>query len=96
MPTKSIKLTPEQITQATATAAQGNIATLARMCKTDWRNPYFGAKPYLDAMLTLDKVTDDYGMDSGKSIVTYFLGNAQTWRGDVARIVKAELNKRIK
>ena len=96
MATKQIKLTPEQITLATTTAANGNIATLARMCRTDWRNPYFGAKPYLDAMMTMDKASDNYGMDSGKSIIIYFLGNAQTWRGDVARIVKNELKKRIK
>lgn len=89
-------MTPEQINIATDLAAKGNIATLARMCRTDWRNPYFGAKPYLDAMLSLDSVKDDFGADSGKSIVAYFLGNATTWRGDVARIVKKELNKRIK
>jgi hypothetical protein len=96
MPTKQLKMTPEQINIATDLAAKGNIATLARMCKTDWRNPYFGAKPYLDAMLSLDSVKDDFGADSGRSIVAYFLGNATTWRGDVARIVKKELNKRIK
>jgi pyruvate kinase len=35
-------------------------------------------------------------LDSGKSIVIYFLGNAQTWRGPIAKAVKKELNSRIK
>jgi hypothetical protein len=56
-----------------------------------WRNPYFGAIPYINAMLSLDKVSDDYGLDSGKSIVLYFLSNAKTWRGETAKRIKAEL-----
>ena len=59
----------------------------------DWKKVYFGAVPYLSAMQTLDKITDDYGLDSGKSIVIYFLGNAMTWRGEVARRVKKELHE---
>jgi hypothetical protein len=39
----------------------------------------------------MDKPTDRYGMDSGKSIILYFLANASTWRGDTAKRVKAEL-----
>jgi len=57
----------------------------------DWSSPYFGAVPYLDAMLQLDGIDEDFGSDSGRSIVHYFLVNATTWRGDVARRVKAEL-----
>ena len=57
---------------------------------------YFGAVPYLNAMKTLDKITDVYGMDSGRSIIAYFLGNASTYRGETARRVKAELNAMLK
>ena len=57
---------------------------------------WFGAKPYLDAMSTLDKISDNYGLDSGKSIVAYFLGNANTWRGEKAREIKKELNAMLK
>ena len=89
-------MTPEQITLATTTATQADIATLARMVSSDWRKPYFGAVPYLDAMHSLSKITDMFGADDARSIVTYFLSNATTWRGDVARIVKKELNQRIK
>jgi hypothetical protein len=57
---------------------------------------WFGAKPYLDAMSTLDKISDNYGLDSGSSIVAYFIGNAQTWRGEKAREIKKELNAMLK
>lgn len=51
----------------------------------------YAAKPYLDALSGLDSIQDRYYEDSAKSIVRYFLANAGTWRGDVARRVKAEL-----
>lgn len=57
----------------------------------DWRNPYFGALPYLDAMGDLETVRDSYGCDSGDSIVRYFLVNASRWRGETAKRIKAEL-----
>ena len=64
---------------------------IAREIKQDWTKVYFGAVPYLDAMSTLDSIEDNYIMDSGKSIVLYFLSNASTWRGETAKRIKAEL-----
>lgn len=64
---------------------------IAREIAKDWRNPYFGAVPYIRAMQSLETIDDKYGADDAKSIVLYFLSNAQTWRGDVARRVKKEL-----
>ncbi len=72
------------------------ICQLARVCQADWKNVYFGAKPYLDAMRQMSQITDKFGEDDGKSIVLYFLSNATTWRGEVAREVKAELKRRLK
>ena len=66
---------------------------IAKEIRSDWKKVNFGAVPYLDAMSTLDKITDNYAQDSGKSIVLYFLSNASTWRGEVAKRVKAELKK---
>jgi hypothetical protein len=66
---------------------------IAAEIRRDWKKVYFGAVPYLDAMATLTSIEDNYGMDSGKSIVVYFLSNATTWRGETARRVKVELNK---
>lgn len=53
------------------------------------------AKPYVQAMFELDQITDNYGADSAQSIVRYFLSNAGSWRGDVARQTKSELKKLI-
>jgi hypothetical protein len=57
----------------------------------DWKKPYLGAVPYLEAMSRLRSVEDRYGMETGEGIVRYFLANAGGWRGPVARRVKAEL-----
>lgn len=69
------------------------IYEIALDIKRDWAKPYFGAKPYLDAMLSLNSINDKYGLDSAKSIVAYFLANASSWRGDTARRIKAELKQ---
>ena len=57
----------------------------------DWKkvSPY--AQPYLEAMATLNTINDNYYLDSGKSVVAYFLSNASGWRGDTAKRVKQEL-----
>lgn len=73
-----------------------SLFTIASEIKKDWKPVNFAAVPYLDAMGTLDSINDNYILDSGKSIVAYFLGNAGTWRGEVARRVKLELNKMLK
>jgi hypothetical protein len=72
------------------------IRDIAAIVKQDWKKVYFGEVPYLDAMFALNSINDRYGEDSGQSIVAYFLGNAVAWRGEVARAVKAELNRRLK
>ncbi len=64
---------------------------IAAEIRREWKNVYFGAVPYLDAMRTLNSIDEKYGYDDARSIVLYFLSNASTWRGDVARRVKAEL-----
>ena len=67
---------------------------IAREIRNDWgKKIYFGAVPYLEAMESLSSIQDNYGLDSAKSIVLYFLSNAQSWRGEVARRVKKELKE---
>lgn len=68
-----------------------SLHVIASEIKKDWNKVYFGAKPYLYAMSTLNSVNDNYMFDSGKSIVLYFLANANTWKGDKAREIKKEL-----
>jgi hypothetical protein len=69
---------------------------VAEEIRKDWKNVYFGAKPYLDAMSCLESINDNYGWDSGKSIILYFLANASSWRGETARRIKKELNAMTK
>lgn len=73
-----------------------SLAAIAREIRAIWPNVWFGAVPYLDAMRTMDNVSENFGADSGRSIVAYFLANAQTWRGPDARRIKAELNAMLK
>lgn len=70
------------------------LSQIAREIKANWPKVYFGAVPYLDAMRGLDSIDQNYGADSGKTIVIYFLSNAATWRGDHAKMIKAELKRR--
>ncbi len=72
------------------------IFEIAAEIRADWKNVYFGAVPYLAAMGSLNSVRDNYGADSAESIVIYFLGNANSWRGETARRVKAELKALVK
>lgn len=77
-----------------------NLASIADEIRRDLRatgqKVPFGAAPYLDAMSTMDSINDNYFEDSGASIVAYLLGNLSSYKGETARIVKAELNRRFK
>jgi len=64
---------------------------IAKEIKSDWAKVNNAAKPYLDAMSSLESVNDNYGWDSGKSVVIYFLCNANTWKGETAKRIKSEL-----
>lgn len=74
---------------------QRPLSVIALEVKQNWHPVYFGAVPYLNAMSSMGSIKEDYGLDSGKSVVLYFLANARTWRGDVARRVKAELKSML-
>jgi len=69
---------------------------IANEIRQDWgAKVNYGAKPYLDAMSTLNSIDENYIMDSGSSIVRYFLSNARSWRGETAKRVKAELKSML-
>ena len=70
---------------------------IARDIKSVWLNVYFGAVPYLEAMLTLDTSdpNDMYLYDTAGDIVRYFLANAQTFRGADANKLKVELKSML-
>lgn len=70
------------------------LSAIARDIRKDWGTKVnYAARPYLDAMLCMDSVNDNYGFDSGRSIVLYFLGNASMYRGEKAKALKLELKK---
>ena len=73
---------------------------IAADIKTEWskvgKGVNFAAKPYLAAMMHLNKITDHYMFDSADSIVRYFLCNASSFRGNRAKELKAELKALLK
>jgi len=68
-----------------------SIRAIALDIKKEWVKVNYAAKPYLDAMLELDSINDKYYLDSAKSVVLYFLSNASSFRGEKAKVLKAEL-----
>jgi hypothetical protein len=72
------------------------ISSIAYDIKKSWAKPYFGAKPYLDAMVHLNTINDKYYDDTAQSVVMYFLANASTFRGNDAKVLKAELKNLLK
>lgn len=76
------------------------IRDLAFRIRKDWgaqgKGVNYAAAPYLDAMLDIENITDQYGFDNGKNIVRYFLSNAGSYRGETAKAIKAELKRRLK
>jgi hypothetical protein len=74
-----------------------SLSDIAREIRRDWGSKVnYAAAPYLDAMASLDKMTDRYYADSAESVVAYFLSNASSWRGETAKRVKAELKAMLK
>ena len=72
------------------------IYAIAAEIRYDWKkvSPY--AAPYLQAMFSLQTINDRYVFDSARSIVSYFLANAGSWRGETAKRIKAELKAMVK
>jgi hypothetical protein len=63
-------------------------------CKTKpW---YVYAKPYVRAMATLETASENYYADSGVSVCLYALSNLTSWRGENARLIKAQVNRHVK
>ena len=70
--------------------------SIARDIRANWAKVNYAAEPYLKAMETLYTIDDMYYFDSADSIVRYFLANANGWRGEDARRIKAELKGMLK
>lgn len=75
------------------TTTERKIYSVANDILDNWKRPYFGALPYIRAMLTLTDLDDNYGHDDARTILVYFLANSRTWRGPDARRIKAEIKQ---
>jgi hypothetical protein len=73
-----------------------SLSEIVALIRKDWKNVNFAAKPYLEAMGSLESVKSSFSYDSGKGVVLYFLSNASSWRGETAKAVKLELKNRTK
>lgn len=73
-------------------------AAIAKEIKQLWRNPYFGAAPYLDALSKIHSTekTTPYLFETAADLVPYLLSNMATFRGADAKRIKAELKEMIK
>lgn len=76
--------------------ANRSLSDIALDIERNWSNVNYAARPYLEAMFSLNDINDYYMYDSGRSIVLYFLANASSWRGPVAKSIKAELKSMLK
>lgn len=79
-----------------ASLPQRTLPEIAAEIRRDWKNPNFGAVPYINTMLAMGDITKGYGSDSGGDVVSRFLANASQWKGEVAKRVKAELKALLK
>ena len=71
------------------------LSEVAKEIKQDWKNVSVYARPYVDAMESLSTVNENYIAEDGRTVVLYFLSNAGSWRGEVAKRVKQELKKMV-
>ena len=53
------------------------------------------SQPYLAALTLCEKASDRYIFEDAKTQIVYALSNLQSWRGDSARAIKAELKAHL-
>lgn len=75
-----------------------SLSEIARdIMKSQWyrSNSSIYARDYICAMLDLGSIDDQYGLDSGESVVLYALSNMATFKGEEARAIKLELKAHL-
>ena len=94
MPTTQT-IAPETVAAIKDGSLSGIAAIIRRDLREQRKDVPYSAVPYLDALDTLNDINDHYGLETAQMIVAYLLSNLTTYRGAVAREVKAELNRRL-
>lgn len=79
------------MSQNTKTPNIRSISVIALDIRSDWKKVNYAAKPYLDAMLSINYNGDTFGYDTAEGIVRYLLCNASSYRGEKAKALKDEL-----
>lgn len=69
---------------------------IAADIRRNWPKVNYAAVPYLNAMGQCDSIDEMYYYDTADSVVRYFLSNANGWRGEDAKRIKAELRGMLK
>lgn len=92
---KPAKPKPASVPNITADTPLFELAALI------YRDPAYApakwcAEPYRGAMGQLDDISDSYGADTGRSVVAYLVSNLGQYRGPRAKVIKAELRRRLK
>ena len=72
-----------------------NLSDIAKDIRANWKNIYFGAEPYLQAMEEIHSPEPNapYLLVDAETLVRYFLSNAWYWKGEAARRIKSELKE---
>ena len=86
---------PMPYSEASASEARP-ISAIACDIASAWKRVNFAARPYLNAMMYLRRISDRFGDDSARSVIAYFLGNASSFRGEDAKRLKLELKALLK
>ena len=72
------------------------LSQIADLISNSWNNMPLKIDEYVEAMSQIESIEDKYGdYETGAEIVTYFLANAKSWQGDIAKDVKQHLNNLI-
>lgn len=66
---------------------------IAKEIKKDWVKMPNYAFAHFEAFQFATRIDEMYYLDSVKSEVLYFLGNAGTWKGETAKRIKIELKQ---
>lgn len=67
------------------------IYEIAADIERNWAKVNYAARPYLDAMHSINSINDMFYADTAKSVVLYFLSNARSFTGENAKRIKSEL-----
>ena len=73
---------------------------IADIIKKDWgaglTKKYGYYDNYVAPLYSINSLNDMYYFDTAFSVVSYALANYGTWKGETAKAIKKELNRRLK